>query len=52
MTEKKHDLDYSDVDELDEIDEYRQLALVWCRTHEEYEWHWVEIDRLKGRGGE
>jgi hypothetical protein len=50
MVEKpKHDLDYSDIDELDEIDEYRQLALVWCRVHEKYEWHWVEIDCLPGR---
>ena len=48
MAEKSHDLDCSDVDELDEIDEYRQLARVWCRVHEEYEWHWVERDRLKG----
>lgn len=52
MDKVKHDLDYSDIDELDEIDEYRQLALIWCRVHKKYEWQWVEIDRIPGRGGE
>ena len=28
VVKPKHDLDYSDIDELDEVDEYQQLALV------------------------
>lgn len=48
----KHDFDYSDIDELDEIDEYQQLALIWCRVHKKYEWQWIDIDRIPGRGGE
>jgi hypothetical protein len=47
-----HDLDYSDIDELDEVDEYQQLALIWCKTHKRYEWQWVEIGCIPGRSGE
>ena len=36
-----HDLDYSEIDELDEIDGDEQLSLIWCDAHEEYEWHWL-----------
>lgn len=36
-----HDLDPDDIDSLDEIDDNQQLTLVWCRTHEIYEWHWM-----------
>ena len=36
-----HDLDPADGDGLDEIDGDMQLTLVWCRTHEVYEWHWM-----------
>ena len=30
-----------DIDELDEIDGDEQLALAFCSTHGNYEWHWV-----------
>ena len=36
-----HDLDYSEIDELDEIDEDQQLTLIWCAKHRKYEWHWL-----------
>ncbi|WP_275183821.1 hypothetical protein [Bradyrhizobium sp. CSA112] len=41
----KHKLDPSDIDELDEIDEDDQLSLVWCETHQRYEWHWLPRSR-------
>lgn len=41
---EKHDVDRTNVDERDELDEGQQLCHVWCRTHEKYEWHWVSID--------
>ena len=31
---EEHDLDYDDIDELDEIGAGEQLVLVWCDTHE------------------
>jgi hypothetical protein len=37
-----HALDYSRVDQVDEISGDEQLSLVWCLKHKEYEWHWVE----------
>lgn len=40
----EHELDLSEIDELDEIDEDRQLSLVWCRTHQRYERHWLEME--------
>ena len=36
-----HDLDYSEIDELDEISGDEQLCFIWCNTHEEHEWHWI-----------
>jgi hypothetical protein len=33
----EHDLDYDDIDELDEISDDEQLVLIWCDTHEGYE---------------
>jgi hypothetical protein len=38
---KACDIDPTDIDELDEIDDGQQYALVWCQTHERYEWHWI-----------
>jgi hypothetical protein len=32
------------IDELDEISGDEQLMLVWCATHETWEWHWLPID--------
>jgi hypothetical protein len=43
----KHDIDLSEgADDLDEIDGDEQLALVWCRTHRDWEWHWIERELL------
>jgi len=38
---EKHVLDYAEIDEIDEIDDGQQLALIWCDTHQVYEWHWI-----------
>lgn len=42
----RHQIDPSHVDSLDEISGDEQQALVWCETHKEFEWHWVERDLL------
>ena len=47
--EELHDLDYGNIDDLDEIDESEQLALVWCDTHQEFEWHWIPLGEIPGR---
>jgi len=39
-----HELWPWEIDSLDEIDEYCQLALVWCETHQKYEWHNLPIE--------
>lgn len=39
--EKEHVLDYSDIDDYDEISGEEQLTLIWCNTHKQYEWHWL-----------
>jgi hypothetical protein len=36
-----HYLDLSQIDDLDEADDGQQHCLVWCETHEAYEWHWL-----------
>lgn len=41
MKQKNHDLDYSNIDELDEISGDEQFCLIWCNTHQIYEWHWI-----------
>lgn len=63
MRKQNHDIDPSDVDDLDEISGDEQYALVWCHTHKNYEWHWIPIseaerrkrkarrNRLFGKGG-
>lgn len=38
---RPHVLDYSEIDELDEISGDEQLVYIWCETHQEYEQHWV-----------
>lgn len=38
----EHDIDMSQIDDLDEISGDQQQALVWCRSHRKYEWHWIE----------
>lgn len=47
--EEFHDLDCGDIDELDELGAGEQLALVWCDTHEEYEWHWIPLCEVNRR---
>jgi hypothetical protein len=42
MEIEKHVLDEDEIDELDEISGDEQLSLVWCITHQKYEWHWLE----------
>lgn len=42
----KHEVDPAQVDSLDEISGDEQLALVWCETHNEWEWHWIDRDLL------
>jgi hypothetical protein len=42
MANRPCDLDYDLIDGLDEISGDEQLALIWCRTHRRYEWHWVD----------
>lgn len=46
-----HEVDPDQVDQLDEISGDEQLALVWCDTHREWEWHWVDRDLLVGGRG-
>ena len=36
-----HDLDYGEIDALDEISGDYQLVLIWCETHQPYESHWI-----------
>jgi hypothetical protein len=45
---ERHDLDCSEIDELDEISGDEQQALVWCRTHRRWEWHWIPRDLVRG----
>lgn len=47
--EESHDLDFGEIDELDELGDGEQLALIWCDTHEEYEWHWIPLCEIPGR---
>jgi hypothetical protein len=42
---EEHHVDPSDIDEGDEIDGDQQLCLVWCDTHQVYEWHWIDRGR-------
>lgn len=44
----KHEVDPSQVDQLDEISGDEQQALVWCDTHKDWEWHWIDRDMLPG----
>lgn len=44
--EDVHDLDFSEIDELDEISGDEQLALIWCDTHGTWEWHWIDRSNL------
>ena len=44
-----HCLDAAFIDGLDEVDEDRQHCLVWCETHQEFEWHWLDVERDIGR---
>lgn len=35
----EHDIDTTQIDEKDEISGDERLCLVWCNTHEKWEWH-------------
>ena len=43
-----HRIDLTQVDSHDEISGDEQLTLVWCETHSQWEWHWVERSELCG----
>ncbi len=43
-----HHLDLTQVDQLDDRSGDEQLALVWCETHKDWEWHYVQITELGG----
>lgn len=43
---KNHELDTAEIDQEDEIDEYDQLCLVWCRKHKKHEWHYIPRDAM------
>ena len=45
-----HFLDCDEIDELDEINGDSQLALVWCSTHNKYEWHNLSRSQIKSGG--
>jgi hypothetical protein len=42
------DLDLG-ADDLDEISGDEQLALVWCKKHQTWEWHWCDRDDVNPR---
>jgi hypothetical protein len=46
MTQGEHELDYSEIDELDEISGDEQYVYIWCVTHQTHEWHWVLIEQI------
>jgi hypothetical protein len=46
---EQHDLDFTEIDEIDDIDDDQQLVLIWCSKHRVYEWHWVPIDVAQPR---
>ncbi|MEO4000330.1 hypothetical protein [Mesorhizobium sp. CAU 1732] len=42
----RHEVDPSQVDELADISGDEQLALVWCETHRDWEWHYIDRELL------
>lgn len=38
---KEHDLELSEIDELDEISGDDQLCRIFCYTHKKHESHWI-----------
>jgi hypothetical protein len=46
---EEHELDYDDIDELDELGAGEQLVSIWCHIHGDYEWHWVGFEDLPFR---
>ena len=48
MMKEAHEIDLAEgADEIDEISGDQSLALVWCVTHQAWEWHWVETYDLE-----
>jgi sortase (surface protein transpeptidase) len=38
----RHEIDPNHIDEVDEVDGDETLCLVWCDTHQSWEWHWID----------
>ena len=49
-SDEYHELDCDKIDDLDEIDDGDQLSLVWCRSHQKYEWHSIDLDLVRYGG--
>jgi hypothetical protein len=45
---EEHDLNTSQIDDKDEISGDEQQCLVWCNTHQKWEWHWLPLDEIGG----
>jgi len=45
----EHDVDLSDIADLDEINGDEQLAYIWCKKHNKYEWHSLNYDHQTKR---
>jgi hypothetical protein len=43
-----HELDYDNIDDLDEIDGDEQLALIYCDSHRAWEWHYIDRGWIEG----
>jgi len=43
----EHQLDYGQIDELDEISGDEQLVLIWCDSHQAWEWHWIDRNLMQ-----
>lgn len=45
---EEHDLRLDlGADEVDEISGDEQLSLMWCETHQKWEWHWMPLDNVE-----
>lgn len=46
----EHRLNADHIDSEDEISGDEQLVGVWCNTHKQYEWHWLDRDDVRYGG--
>ena len=55
MAHEGHDVDFDRVNEIPDAwgcyDNGSQLALIWCRTHETWEWQWIDYSSLLEAAG-